>query len=229
MQIRAQVTGQLSDIHFAEGQEVSKGQPLFTLDPRPFEAALQQAQAVLARDTATAKNATAQQARYEDLFKRGLIPRDQYETQEANATVAPGDAGRRSGAVEKAKLNLQYTRITAPISGRTGALGVHVGDLVRANDTTPMVVINQLAPIYVRSRCPGRYLTDIRRYQAQQPLRSKAAGRRRWPPGAQPPAPGRPSRTRVAASEDARSRPAGEPARSASSTTPSTRRPARSS
>ena len=81
VQIRAQVTGQLSAVHFSEGQEVTKGQPLFSLDPRPFEAALQQAEAVLARDSATAKNATAQQTRYEDLYKRGLIPRDQTPSQ----------------------------------------------------------------------------------------------------------------------------------------------------
>src|SRR6476469_5647311 len=87
VQIRAQVTGQLSAIHFTEGEEVKKGAPLFTLDARPFEAALQQAEAVLARDTAQSKNAQSQRVRYEDLFKRGLIPRDQYETQMANATA----------------------------------------------------------------------------------------------------------------------------------------------
>ena len=85
VQIRAQVTGQLSAVHFTEGREVKKGDPLFTLDARPFEAALQQAEAVLARDTAQAKNAQSQRARYEDLFKRGLIARDQYETQIATA------------------------------------------------------------------------------------------------------------------------------------------------
>ena len=87
VQIRAQVTGQLSAIHFSEGQDVRKGQPLFTLDPRPFQAALQQAEAVLARDTAKAKNAERQKAPYEDLFKRGLIPRDQYETQTRRAST----------------------------------------------------------------------------------------------------------------------------------------------
>ncbi|HEX7611969.1 MAG TPA: efflux RND transporter periplasmic adaptor subunit, partial [Candidatus Limnocylindrales bacterium] len=84
VQIRAQVTGQLSAIHFAEGQDVQKGQPLFSLDPRPFQAALQQAEAVLARDAATLQNAQAQQTRGENLFQRGLIPRDQYESQRAS-------------------------------------------------------------------------------------------------------------------------------------------------
>ena len=169
VQIRAQVTGQLSAIHFTEGQEVKKGAPLFTLDARPFEAALQQAQAVLARDTAQAKNAQSQRTRAEDLFKRGLIPRDQYETLTANATALESTLAADQAQIENAKLNLQYTRIIAPISGRTGALNVHQGDLVRANDTTPLVVINQLAPIYVTFSVPGRY-------PAGHPAISGAAG-----------------------------------------------------
>jgi multidrug efflux system membrane fusion protein len=189
VQIRAQVTGQLSKVHFAEGQEVKKGDLLFTLDARPFEAALQQAQAVLARDTATANNAASQNARYEDLYKRGLIPRDQYETQQASSQSAQATLQADQAAVETAKLNLSYTKITAPISGRTGSLSAHEGDLVRANDTTPLVIINQLSPIYVTFAVPGRYLADIRRYQAQKPLQAVARGQASVPPGAQPPPP----------------------------------------
>jgi multidrug efflux system membrane fusion protein len=174
VQVRAQVTGQLSAIHFREGQEVRKGQVLFTIDPRPFQAALEQAQAVLARDTATAKNSTSQQARYEDLYKRGLIARDQYETQSATAAAQQATLAADQAAVDTARLNLQYTNIVAPISGRAGALVVHQGDLVRANDTAPLLVINQLAPIYVGFSVPGRFLGDIRRYQAQRPLKVQA-------------------------------------------------------
>ena len=184
VQIRAQVTGQLSAIHFVEGQEVQKGAPLFTLDARPFEAALQQAQAVLARDTAQANNAKAQRARYEDLFKRGLIARDQYETQIANANALESTLAADQAQIENARLNLQYAKIVAPISGRTGSLNVHQGDLVRANDTTPMVIINQVAPIYVTFSVPGRYLPDIRRYQAQQPLKIEARIQPAGTPGA---------------------------------------------
>ena len=193
VQIRAQVTGQLSVIHFAEGQEVQKGAPLFTLDARPFEAALQQAQAVLARDTAQANNAKAQRARYEDLFKRGLIARDQYETQIANANALESTLAADQAQIENARLNLQYARIVAPITGRTGSLNVHQGDLVRANDTTPLVVINQVAPIYVSFSVPGRYLPDIRRYQAQQGLKIEARVQSAGTPGAPqvaPPNPG---------------------------------------
>jgi len=189
VQIRAQVTGQLSQVHFAEGQEVRKGDLLFTIDSRPFEAALQQAQAVLARDTATANNAAAQNSRYEDLYKRGLIPRDQYETQQASSQSAQATLQADQAAIQTAKLNLSYARITAPISGRTGALSAHVGDLVRANDTTPLVIINQLAPIYVTFAVPGRYLADIRRYQEQRRLQVVAKGQASLPPGAQPPPP----------------------------------------
>jgi membrane fusion protein, multidrug efflux system len=189
VQIRAQTTGQLSTVHFSEGQEVRKGQPLFTLDPRPFQAALSQAEAVLARDTATANNAERQKATYEDLYKRGLIPRDQYETQRASTESLQATLAADRAAVENAKLNLGYTHINAPLSGRTGATTVHAGDLVRANDATPLVIINQLSPIYVSFAVPGRYLGDIRRYQAQKPLVVTARGQASVPPGAQAPAP----------------------------------------
>ena len=189
VQIRAQTTGQLSAVHFSEGQEVRKGQPLFTLDPRPFQAALSQAEAVLARDTATANNAERQKATYEDLYKRGLIPRDQYETQRASTESLQATLAADRATVENAKLNLGYTRIAAPISGRTGAMTVHAGDLVRANDATPLVIINQLSPIYVSFAVPGRYLGDIRRYQAQKPLVVTARGQAAVAPGAQAPPP----------------------------------------
>ena len=189
VQIRAQTTGQLSAVHFSEGQEVRKGQPLFTLDPRPFQAALSQAEAVLARDTATANNAERQKATYEDLYKRGLIPRDQYETQRASNDSLQATLAADRAAVENAKLNLGYTHITAPISGRTGATTVHAGDLVRANDATPLVIINQVSPIYVSFAVPGRYLGDIRRYQAKKPLVVTARGQASVAPGAQAPAP----------------------------------------
>lgn len=189
VQVRAQVTGQLSSIHFAEGREVKKGQLLFTIDPRPFQAAVQQAEAVLARDTATARNAAQQKERYEDLYKRGLIPRDQYEAQSASAQALQATLEADRAALDNARLNLNYTRILAPVSGRTGALGIHAGDLVRANDATPLVVINQVSPIYVTFSVPGRYLGEIRRFQAQKPLAVQARGQAPIAPGAQAPEP----------------------------------------
>lgn len=189
VQVRAQVTGQLAEVNFAEGQDVKKGQLLFVIDQRPFQATLAQAEAVLQRDTATANNASRQKTNYEDLYKRQLISRDQYETQMANSQALEATLAADRAAVENAKLNLAYTRIVAPISGRTGVLGVHQGDLVRANDATAMIVINQVSPIYVTFSVPGRYLGDIRRYQAQKPLEVVAQGQAPIPPGAQAPPP----------------------------------------
>ena len=231
VQVRAQVTGQVSAIHFAEGQDVTAGAPLFTLDARPFEAALQQAQAVLARDTAQAKNAQSQRARYEDLFNRGLIARDQYETQVANSLALESTLAADQAQIENARLNLQYSHILAPISGRTGVLNVHQGDLVRANDTTPLVVINQVAPIYVTFSVPGRYLPEIRRYQSQQPLRIDARIQAGGAPGAQqaaPPAPAARQPTMHRRLSPPLRLPRPKRARSASSTTASIRRRARS-
>ena len=193
VQVRAQVTGQLSRVHFSEGQEVRKGETLFTLDARPFEAALRQAEAVLARDTAQSKNAKSQQARYKELFDKGLIPRDQFETQDATAAALEATLAADQSQVENARLSLQYTVVKAPISGRTGALAVHAGDLVRANDTAPLVVINQLAPIYVSFSVPGRYLPEIRQGQAKRPLQIQVRDSQGDAPGTPqvaPPAPG---------------------------------------
>jgi len=193
VQLRAQVTGQLGQVNFAEGQEVRKGDTLFTLDARPFEAALRQAEAVLARDTAQSKNAKSQQARYKELFDKGLIPRDQYETQDATAAALEATLAADQSQVENARLNLQYTTIKAPISGRTGALAVHAGDLVRANDTAPLVIINQVAPIYVSFSVPGRFLPEIRQGQAKRPLQIQVRDSQGDAPGTPqtaPPAPG---------------------------------------
>ena len=189
VQVRAQVTGQLSRVHFREGQDVRKGDTLFSLDARPFEAALRQAEAVLARDTAQSKNAQSQQNRYKELLDKGLIPRDQYETQAANASALEATLAADQSQVENARLSLQYTSIKAPVSGRTGAFAVHEGDLIRANDTAPLVIINQVAPIYVSFSVPGRYLPDIRQNQARRPLRIEARAKPGDAPGAQQLAP----------------------------------------
>jgi multidrug efflux system membrane fusion protein len=174
-QVRSQVNGRVAQIHFAEGQDVEAGQPLFTIDPQPFQVALDQATAVLARDTAQATNAQAQVERFENLYKRGLIPRDQYETQMATAAALKATTAADEASVSAAKLNLEYTKIAAPASGRTGALLVHPGDLVQANVATPLVVINQVAPIYVSFAIPGKVLDEIRRAQRNAPLRVTAS------------------------------------------------------
>jgi multidrug efflux system membrane fusion protein len=172
--VRAQITGQLTAVAFKEGDDVKKGQVLFSLDRRPLEAALQQAQAVLERDLAQAANAKSQATRYRDLAQRGIATREQVDQIMTNAAAIEATVGADRASIENAKVQLQYATIAAPISGRTGALMVHAGNLVRANDTTPLVVINQVAPIYVTFGVPEAQLPDLKRYMKQGSLHVEA-------------------------------------------------------
>jgi len=147
--VHAQITGELTSVNFNEGDDVKMGQVLFTLDRRPLEAALQQAEANLARDVAQAANARAQAVRYQDLAERGIATREQVGTMTTNAAALEATVGADRAAVENAKVQLQYATIASPLSGRTGALMVHAGNLVRANDAAQLVIINQVAQINV--------------------------------------------------------------------------------
>jgi multidrug efflux system membrane fusion protein len=173
--VHAQITGQLTDVKFKEGDDVTEGQPLFTLDRRPLETALLQAQANLDRDIAQAANAEAQAKRYLDLAERGIATREQVDTSRTGATALGATVEADRAAVENAKVQLQYATIAAPLSGRTGALMVHEGNLVRANDTIPLVVINQVTPVYVSFAIPQSQLPELKRYMAQGSLRVQAA------------------------------------------------------
>jgi multidrug efflux system membrane fusion protein len=165
--IRAQVTGELTEVTFREGDDVRSGQTLFRLDRRPLEAALQQAEANLARDTAQAANARAQAERASELASRGIATKEQVETSSTNATALDATVTADRAALENARVQLQYATIAAPISGRTGALQVHPGNLVRANDTTPLVVINQIAPVNVSFAVPENQLPTLKHYLSQ--------------------------------------------------------------
>jgi len=169
--IRAQTTGQLTRVNFTEGDEVAKGQVLFELDRRPLEAALEQAQANLERDEAQAANATSMAKRYQDLADRGIATREQVDTSKSAMTALNATVAADRAAIENAKVQLEYATISAPISGRTGALMVHEGNLVRANDTTALVVINQIMPMQVGFSIPEARLTELKRYMAQGELR----------------------------------------------------------
>jgi multidrug efflux system membrane fusion protein len=172
--IRAQTTGQLTSVNFTEGDDVMAGQVLFTLDRRPMEAALQQAQANLDRDLAQAANAAQQAKRYDELAARGIATREQVDTSRTTVAALNATVEADKAAVENAKVQLQYATITAPISGRTGALMVHEGNLVRANDQTPLVVINQVAPISVSFAIPEARLPELKKYMAGGALRVTA-------------------------------------------------------
>ena len=173
--VHAQITGQLTAVRFKEGDDVAKGQALFELDRRPLETALQQAEANLERDTAQAANAASQARRYQDLADRGIATREQLDTSRASATATTATVEADKAAVENANVQLQYATIAAPIAGRTGALMVHEGNLVRANDTLPLVVINQVSPLYVSFAIPESRLPELKRYMAQNTLRVLAA------------------------------------------------------
>ena len=122
---------------------------LVTLDKRPLDAALQQSQAALARDEAQVRNARAQAVRYTDLQQRGIATKEQVDTITTQAAALEATVNADRAAVENAKVQLDYATITSPIAGRTGLLQIHPGNLVRANDTTPIVTVNTITPVYV--------------------------------------------------------------------------------
>jgi multidrug efflux system membrane fusion protein len=173
--IRSQITGQLEKVNFTEGDDVQQGQVLFTLDRRPLELALREAQANLERDTARAENAAVMAKRYEDLAKRGIATREQVDTSRSDMSALNATVSADQAAVENATVQLDYATIKAPISGRTGALMVHEGNLVRANDTTALVTINQILPISVTFAIPEARLSDLKRYMAGGSLKVTAS------------------------------------------------------
>ncbi len=168
--VRSQVSGTLIRVAFQEGDEVQKGQLLFQIDSRPFQAALDQARANLAKDLAQLVNAQAQVTRYQELARNDLATQEQFDQMKANADALQATVTADSAALLTARLNLEYTTITAQISGRTGNLLLREGNLAQANGAAPLVVINQLRPIAVSFSVPQQYLDDIQRYSAQHPL-----------------------------------------------------------
>lgn len=231
--IKSRVDGQVFRVHFTEGQDVKKGDLLFTIDPRPFEAALQQAEAMLARDMAQVaqaeatlgqrraeatqaeaniardlahvENARVDAQRYLELLREGGVAQQQYDQVRTNAaameaTVQATRAGLENAraairaaqaaletakaatradqaAVDNARIQLGYTTIRSPLDGRTGNLLVHPGALVKGNDaseSSALVVINQVHPIYAAFSVPEQFLADIKRYLAAGSLRVEA-------------------------------------------------------
>jgi multidrug efflux system membrane fusion protein len=172
--VKSQVTGVLMQAHFKEGQDVKKGQLLFTIDPRPFEAALKQAEANLARDAAQLRNLREQVKRYAELVEKQYVSREQFDQIKTNADAAEAVVEADKAAVENAKVQLSYCYIYSPVNGRAGTLLVNEGNLVRVNDGTPLVVINQIMPIYVTFSVPEQHLGDIKRHMANGKLQVTA-------------------------------------------------------
>ncbi len=173
--VKAQVDGELTGVHFTEGQDVRNGQLLFTIDRQPFEAELKRSEASLARNQAQAKNAQVQAARYTRLVGEGVVAKEQYEDVITNAEALEAAVRADKAAVENAKVKLAYTTISSPIDGRTGSLKVNRGNIVKANDEkSTLVVINQLTPIYASFALPEQDLSALRRYMAAGKLAVEA-------------------------------------------------------
>jgi multidrug efflux system membrane fusion protein len=186
VQVRAQVGGVLQSVHFKEGDRVKAGQVLFQIDPRTFQAQYSQSLAQLARDKAQLENARAQQERLEPLLKREYITRQEYDVAVTSAKSLEATVQADQAVAEAARLQLEFARIRAPISGRTGTLAITPGNLVvAAASGTPLVTINSMDPILVSFSIPERQLEDIRRFQNDRQMRIEILADRNAPPVAE--------------------------------------------
>jgi multidrug efflux system membrane fusion protein len=173
--IKSRVDGQLMGIHFREGQDVKKGELLFTIDPRPSEVALKEAQARLERDMALADKAEMDARRYAGLVAKNFVSSDKYEQFRANSEALRASVEADRAVVDRAKLQLEYCYIKAPMAGRTGQLLVDEGAQIKANDETGgMVQIAQITPINVGFAVPQQYLSQIKTHMAGGQLKVEA-------------------------------------------------------
>jgi membrane fusion protein, multidrug efflux system len=174
--VKALVNGELKDVGLHQGDAVHRGQVLFEIDPQPFQAALAQAQATLARDTATARLDEIEAKRYADLANRGLVSTEQRDQQQTLADAAGATVKADEAVINAAKLNLSYCTIVSPIDGRAGRLLVQPGNLVAANSTV-LVTINQISPIYAAFSVPEQYLEALRAADRAHTLTVEAQGK----------------------------------------------------
>jgi membrane fusion protein, multidrug efflux system len=165
--IESQVAGIVSAVHYTQGQFVKKGDLLVSLDDRPFQAALQLAQANLTKDKANAALADVEAERYQKLFASGVVPKEQLDEEMATAAADKAAVEADEANVEAARLNVSFCSIYAPINGRTGAQLIYPGTVVKADDVPVLVVINQISPIYINFSVPQQYLEEIKNYMAR--------------------------------------------------------------
>jgi membrane fusion protein, multidrug efflux system len=168
--LKARVDGQITDVNMREGAPVKKGDVLFRIDPRPYEAALRQAEANALRDVAARDHARAQEKRYQELLDKNFISKDGYAQIRTNAATAEATAKASQAVLENARLNLEYCTIRSPLDGYVGRVLLQAGNQARANDANPLVVINQVRPIYVNFAVPEQNLSEVRQYMAKGPL-----------------------------------------------------------
>lgn len=174
--VKSRVDGQLLTSFVRDGDTVRKGQPLFRIDPRPAQAALEQAQAAMARDAAARDLAQAQVKRYQPIAAQHYISADQMQQYVSTLEAAQASIKADAANIDAAKLTLGFTDITAPIDGRAGRILVQPGNLVKANDTGALLTINQIAPIYVTFAIPGDAVARVRAAQAAGTLGVRASG-----------------------------------------------------
>jgi multidrug efflux system membrane fusion protein len=172
--IKSRVDGQIVKVDFKEGQDVKEGEPLFQIDPRPFQAALEQAQAAKQKDEAQLVGAQLDLDRYEKLIGSGWQTRQSYDQQKATVGQLQAAIKGDEAQINTAKLNLSYSDIRSPIDGRLGAKLVDKGNLVHANDNTPLVTITEVKPIFVSFTLPQETLDAVRENQNKGPLAVQA-------------------------------------------------------
>jgi multidrug efflux system membrane fusion protein len=172
--VKARIDGQITAVHFKEGQEVRKGETLFEIDRRPFEAQLAQAQANLGKDRAVLDHANEQEKRYKELLEQKFVSPDAYAQIRTNAATAAAQLRADEAAIESARLQIGYCTIRSPITGYAGKIQIQEGNLVKANDTISLVVINQVVPINVSFSVPEQSLAAVRKYQADGELQVSA-------------------------------------------------------
>ena len=176
--VRSRVDGQIVKINFTEGQFVKEGDSLIEIDPRPFQVQKEQAEGQLAKDQAQLKDAQVDYERYQMLFKEGVIPKQQLDTQQATVGQSEGAIRADAAQIDNAKLQITYSHITAPISGRVGLRLVDIGNIVHATDTNGLVVITQLQPIAVLFSLPQDQLPQVMaRMRTGTPLIAEAYDR----------------------------------------------------
>jgi len=172
--VKSMVNGEVNRVHFSEGHDVSKGQVLFSIDPRQYEASIRKAEADLLRIKAQLATARLNAERYGRLVKDGIVTAEQYDNFRTQAESLEADYAAQQANIESLRVQLSYCTIRSPLSGRTGNLLINAGNVVKANDTLSLVTINQIRPIYVTFSIPERELLRIRQYLGKEKLKVEA-------------------------------------------------------
>jgi multidrug efflux system membrane fusion protein len=172
--LKARIDGQILEVNFKEGQPVKKGDVLFRIDPRPYEAALRQAEANALRDKAARDQARSQDKRYQELLEKNFVSKEAYAQIRTNAATAEATAKASEAALENSRLNLEYCTIRSPLDGFVGRVLLQAGNLVKANDTASLAVINQVKPIYVNFAVTEQSLPEVREYMSKGSLSVEA-------------------------------------------------------